>query len=205
MDRLGVDAGVVRALSRSGRVRGKLGFETGTLSGETLYNLPYLGLDSVVAQGATWRLAGEFKAGRVFFPDFQYLEADYSSVAASFSKTTSARTVVSFIGNAERSHAEEDPYSYYGWEAGPALETFWPASTYVLGTRFSLGARRYHAIDPLFGEQRNDSKVKVEASVGNKRWRIRNSYVTLVASLERNRSNISFFDYQKNNLSVVVE
>ena len=56
-----------------------------------------------------------------------------------------------------------------------------------------------------FGRRREDEKTRVEVTVGNKKWRWRDNYVALVASLEENRSNIGFFDYQKTNLSVVIE
>jgi hypothetical protein len=60
-------------------------------------------------------------------------------------------------------------------------------------------------VDPLFARRREDEKTRLEVTVGNKKWRWRDSYVALVASLEENRSNVGFFDYQKTNLSVVIE
>ena len=67
-----------------------------------------------------------------------------------------------------------------------ALVGFWPKSTFLVGATLSFGRRKY-------------------AEAGNKKWRWRDSDVALVASLEENRSNIGFFDYQKTNLSVVIE
>ena len=61
------------------------------------------------------------------------------------------------------------------------------------------------AVDPLFGERRSDTTTRLEMSLANKRWRWRDNRISLVASLERNRSNIGFYGYRKFNLSVVVE
>ena len=58
-DRLTVDAGLMRNLVESGRVRGKAGLEFGTLGGNGLYRFPYVGLDAVLAQSESYRLAGE--------------------------------------------------------------------------------------------------------------------------------------------------
>jgi hypothetical protein len=60
-------------------------------------------------------------------------------------------------------------------------------------------------VDPLFGARRSDAKRRVEVTLGNKQWRWKNSYVSLVASLERNNSNIEFYSYRKANVSIVVE
>ena len=205
IDRLTIDAGAIRALSDSGRVRGKAGIEAGTLAGKPLYYFPYLGLDAVLAQTDTARLTGELKVGKVLFPDFDYLDADYTSLAVSARKSISQFAAISLSGTIESSSANERPYSYSGWEVGPGIDTFWLNSAYLVGARASAGMRKYAEADPLFGEQRSDSKTKLELTVGNKRWRWRNRYVSLVASYERNRSNIEFFSYRKTNLSVVVE
>ena len=204
-DRLTLDVGAVKALSESGRVRGKVGVESGTLAGKPLYYFPYLGLDSVLVETDTLRLTGELKAGKVLFPDFDYLDANYTSAAVSARKAVSHAVVISMSGTVERSDANERPYSYYGLDVGPGIDTVWLDSAYLVGARASLGARKYGVTDPLFGERRSDSKTKLEVTVGNKRWRWRNSNVSLVASLERNHSNIEFFSYRKTNLSVVVE
>lgn len=205
IDRLSIDAGAIRALSESGRLRGKAGIESGTLAGALLYYFPYLGTDAVLAQSESWRLTGELKGGKVLFPDFTYLDATYASAAASVRKTVSARAVISLTGMVESSNARERAYSYVGFDLGPGIDTFWPASAFLVGARASAGSRRYEAIDPLFGEQRSDSKMKVEATVGNKHWRWRDNYLSLMASLEHTRSNIEFFSYRKTNLSIVIE
>jgi hypothetical protein len=204
-DRLTLDVGAVKALTESGRVRGKVGVESGTLGGNLLYSFPYVGLDSVLAEKETWRLVGELKAGKVLFPDFDYLDATFASTAVSARKAASQGVVISMSGTVERSDANERPYSYYGLDVGPGIDTFWLDSAYLVGARASIGSRKYDATDPLFGERRSDSKMKLETTLGNKRWRWRNNYVSLVASLERNHSNIEFFSYRKTNVSVVVE
>jgi hypothetical protein len=205
VDRLTADGGIAKNLTDSGRLRGKAGIELGTFGGKRLYHFPYLGLDSVLAESETYRITGELKTGKVRFADFTYLDASQTSVAFSARKAVSQTAAVSMSASAERSSANERPYSYYGWDLGPGINTFWPQSTFLIGARASIGARKYADVDPLFGERRADAKRRLEVTVGNKRWRWRNSYVSLVASLERNSSNIEFYSYRKTNVSVVVE
>lgn len=205
LDRITADLGVMKALSPSGRVRGKAGVEFGAFGGKRLYHFPYLGLDSILKQTDTARLTGELKLGEVKFADFGYLDATYLSVSASLRKAVSATASMSLGATLERSQAREEPYSYAGWQLGPGADLFWPGSLYLLGARASLGGRRYEAVDPLFGERRSDTTTRLEMSLGNKQWRWRDEHVSLVASLQRNRSNIGFYGYRKFNLSVVVE
>lgn len=204
-DRLTVDAGVVKNVTDSGRLRVKSGIEFGTFAGQSLYQFPYLGLDAVLAESESYRLTGEIKAGKVFFPDFDYLEARHTSAAVSVRRLVSENVTGSLSTSLERSSAKERPYSYYGAEVGPGIDTFWPGSTYLVGARLSLGARKYDAEDPLFGQRRSDARTRIEGTLGNKRWRFRNSAVSLVASLERNESNIGFYSYRKSSLSLMVE
>ena len=105
----------------------------------------------------------------------------------------------------EYSRAAERPYSYYGWDLGPGVNWFWASKVYLVGANASLGAREYADVDPIFGKQRSDSKTKLELTLGNKQWRWRNNYATLIASVEENRSNIDFYSYRKANLSVSIE
>ncbi len=205
LDRLTLDFGALRPLTDSGWLRGRLGMEAGTAGGQRLYHFPYAGLDAVLGESERSRLTGEVKAGKVSFADFDYLDAGYGSAALSLSRIVAPSATLSLGGSLEASSARERPYSYYGFEVGPGLSTFWPASTCLLGARVALGARKYGAADPFFGERRSDKRTRIEASVGNKRWRWRDSSFTLVASLERNDSSIEFYSYRKANLSVVVE
>jgi hypothetical protein len=205
LDRLTLDFGGVRPLSDSGWLRGKLGMEAGTAGGQRLYHFPYVGLDAVLGESEQSRLTGEVKAGKVSFADFDHLDADYGSAALSLSRIITAVATVSLGGSVERSSARERPYSYYGVEVGPGISTFWPASAYLVGGRVAVGARKYGAEDPFFGERRSDRRTRLEATLGNKRWRWGDSNLMLVASLERNDSNVEFYSYRKANLSVVVE
>jgi hypothetical protein len=75
----------------------------------------------------------------------------------------------------------------------------------MVGARASVGERIYAEADPLFGDKRSDEKKRLEVAIGNKRWRWRDSYVSLVASLERNRSTLGFYSYRKANVSLVIE
>ena len=205
LDRLTADLGLLKALSASGRVRGKAGVEFGTFGGRRLYQFPYLALDAVLAQTSVARLTGELKLGKVKFADFGYLDASYLSASASLSKRLSATAAASLSATLERSRAREEPYSYAGWRLGPGADLFRSGSLYLIGARASLGGRRYEAPDPLFGTRRADTTTRLEISLGNKKWRWRDHLVAFVGSLERNRSNIGYYSYRKFNLSVVVE
>ena len=204
-DRLTVDAGLAKNLVASGRVRGKAGLEFGTADGASLYQYPYLGLDAVLAQSESYRLAGELKFGRVRFSDFDYLDATYRSAALSLRRELSQSVAGTLRTAIEGSRAAEDPYTYYGWDLAPGISTFWPETTFLIGATVSYGRRKYAEADPMFGVRREDERTRAELTVGNKQWRWRDSYVVLVASFEETRSNIGFFSYQKANLSVVIE
>jgi hypothetical protein len=204
-DRLTVDAGLARNLVASGQIRGKAGLEFGTTDGSSLYQFPYLGLDAVLAQSGTSRLAGELKLGKVRFSDFDYLDATYRSGALSLRRELTQSVAATLRAAVEGSRAAEQPYTYYGWDLAPGISTFWPETTFLVGATLSLGKRKYAEVDPLFARRREDEKTRLEVTLGNKKWRWRDSYIVLVASLEENRSNVGFFDYQKTNLSVVIE
>jgi outer membrane protein len=204
-DRLTVDAGLVRNLTQSGRLRGKAGLEFGTQGGNGLYRYPYLGLDALLAQSESSRLAAELRFGRVLFPDFDYLDATYRSAAFSYRHEMSHTVAGTLRATVEGSRAEEKPYSYYGWDFGPGISTFWPQYTFLVGASFSVGARKYAEVDPVFGQRREDERARAEVTVGNKKWRWRDNYVALVASVEDTRSNIGFYSYRKSNVSLVVE
>jgi hypothetical protein len=205
LDRLTVDTGLAKNLVESGRVRGKAGLEFGTSDGSSLYQFPYLGVDAVLAQSETHRLAGELKFGKVRVSDFDYLNATYRSAALSLRRDLSQSIAGTVRAAVEGSRAAEQPYTYYGWDLAPGISTFWPETTFLAGATLSFGTRKYADVDPLFGTRRADQKTRLELTLGNKKWRWRDSYVALVASLEENRSNIGFFDYQKTNLSVVID
>jgi hypothetical protein len=204
-DRLTVDVGLAKNIVDSGRVRARAGMEFGTSDGSSLYQFPYLGLDAVLAQSEAYRLAGELKFGKLRLSDFDYLNATYRSGALSLRRELSQSVAGTLRAAVEGSRAAEQPYTYYGWDLAPGLSTFWPETTFLVGANLSFGRRKYAEVDPLFARRREDEKTRVEITVGNKKWRWRDSYVALVASLEENRSNVGFFDYQKTNLSVVIE
>ena len=204
-DRLTVDAGLVRNLTQSGRVRGKAGLEFGTQGGNGLYRYPYIGLDTLLAQSESSRLAAELRLGRVLFPDFDYLDATYRSAALSARHEMSHAVAGTLRAMLEGSRAEEKPYSYYGWDLGPGISTFWPEYTFLVGASVSVGARKYAEVDPVFGQRREDERARAEVTVGNKKWRWRDNYIALVASVEETRSNIGFYSYRKSNVSLVVE
>ncbi len=205
VDRLTLDVGGVKNLTQSGRLRAKPGIELGGFGGRRLYRFPYLGVDAVLAENETGRLTGEVKVGKTTFRDFSYLDATVANGALSARKALSGTAVASISTSVEHASARERPYSYYGWELGPGLDTFWPQTTFMVGARASIGERRYEEADPLFGEKRVDARRRLEISIGSKHWRWRDNYVSLVGSIERNNSTIGFYAYRKANVSIVVE
>jgi len=204
-DRLTLDVGLAKNLVATGRVRGKAGLEFGTADGRSLYQFPYLGLDAALAQSEAYRLAGELKFGTVQFSDFDYLDATYRSGALSLRRELSQSVAGTLRAGVEGSRAAEQPYTYYGWDLAPGISTFWPETTFLIGASVSFGARKYAEADPLFGSRRADERTRLDVTLGNKKWRWRDSHLVLAASLEENRSNIGFYAYRKTNLSVVVE
>jgi hypothetical protein len=204
-DRGTAELGALRDLSRNGRVRGKVGIELGTYGGQRLYRFPYVGFDAVLVQNDPARIAAELKLGKVKVHDFGYLDATHLSTAVSASQPLSENAVLALSGSAERAQAKERAYSYSGGELGISLDSFWPRTTMLLGARFALGGRRYAASDPFFGVQRTDRRRRADVSIGNKRWRWRDRYISALASFERNRSSIAYYAYRKFNLSLVVE
>lgn len=204
-DGITADVGVLREISEDGRVRAKAGFELGTLGGRQLYQLPYVGVDSVLSENESSRVTAEAKLGRVNVPDAGYLDATTATAAATWRKTLSPAAVTSLNGSIEFSDAEERAYSYHGWELSPGIDLFSERSLFLVGARVAVGARSYHDTDPLFGARRSDRRYKLEVSLGHKRWRWQNHYVALRASLERTDSSIGFYSYNRFNVSVVME
>jgi len=204
LDRLTVDAGLAKDIWGTA-VRGKAGMEFATFGDKRLYQFPYAGFESVLSESDSHRLSGDVKAGKVRFPDFTYLDATYWSAALSARRALSQFVAATARVGVEHSAANERPYSYRGWDLAPGVSTFWPDSTFTLGATLGVGARTYADVDPLFGRQRADRKKRLELSIGNKQWRWRNNYISLVTSYEANRSNIAFFEYRKTNIAVIIE
>src|SRR5687768_18076602 len=50
-------------------------------------------------------------------------------------KLWSENATLSSSAALERSDAKERPYSYYGWDFGAGVDTFWPQWTAMLGVR----------------------------------------------------------------------
>ena len=68
-----------------------------------------------------------------------------------------------------------------------------------------VGRRRYGAVDPLFGEERVDRRTRIDFSVRSKQWRWMNFVPAVVLSVDKTRSNIGFYSYEKANVSLVME
>jgi outer membrane protein len=205
LDRLTVDMGLTKGLDRDGRSALRAGVEWGTFAGRQLYNFPYVaGLD-VLSQSSSYRITGEAKAGRVSFPYYRYLDADYLSLTVSGVRALSATTAASLSATAEGSSAREKPYSYTGLTLVPGFAWLLSEPALLVKTNASFSDRHYGAIDPLFGKQRADRKTWAEVTVRSKAWRLFNFTPLLVFSVERNRSNIDYYTYRKANFSIGLE
>lgn len=204
-DRLTLDGGVVRSLTESGRVRGRIGVEVSNLGGRMLYQMPYIGLDAVLLSRESTRVVGETKLGKLKLPEYSYQDAMFSSAAVSLRRSIAPGTAATLRTGLEYSRAEERAYTYYGADVTPGLNWLWLETAYFIGAAASFGSRRYGDVDPLFGAQRADTRKKLELSVGNRNWRWRQSYISLVASVEDNRSSVEFYSYRRANVSIAVE
>jgi outer membrane protein len=205
LDRLTADGGLSRRL---GTVYGEVraGIEGGTFGGQYLYRFPYLELSQRLSESPVHRIDGAVKGGRVTFPYYSYLDANYGSVSLSAARSLSQALAGLMKATLEVSDTRERPYSYYGvtLEPGMSLLVERPAA-HLLRAGIALGHRQYAADHPLFGVTRRDRRIALEASLRNKEWRWMNFTPALALSLERNESNIDFYSYRKANIYLVLE
>lgn len=205
LDRLTVDGGLIKDLAGEAGPRARAGIEAGTFGDKRLYDFPYLGYLQPLSRSATHNLSADFKLGRVSFPDFGHLDATYASAGLSAFKVLSPTVAVSLGGTLEDSRAAEQPFSYYGVTFAPGIAWLIPEPALLLKAELAFGQRRYGAADPLFGEERTDRRTRLDFSVRSKQWRWMNFTPALVLSLDRTRSNIDFYSYQKLNVSISLE
>ena len=151
------------------------------------------------------RIDGVLKGGRIQFPHFHYLDANYGIATISAAKGISQTLAASMAGTLEASDERERPYAYYGVNLEPGMSVLFVEPAVLIKANLPFGLRQYGALDPLFGIRRKDRKTALEMSVRSKEWRWMDFTPALVLSLERNRSNIDFYGYRKANLSVVLE
>jgi Protein of unknown function (DUF560). len=205
LDRLTVDGGLSK---RVGGVYGELraGMEGGTYGGQYLYRFPYLELSHRLSETPVHRLDGAVRVGRVTFPYYSYLDANYGSVMLSAAMSITQALAGLLKTTLELSDARERPYSYYGVTLEPGINLFVerPAPL-LLRAGVAFGHRQYAADDPLFGITRRDKRIALEASLRNKEWRWRNFTPALAVTLERNESSIDFYSYRKANVYLVLE
>jgi tetratricopeptide (TPR) repeat protein len=205
LDRLTVDGGLAKELGGEGGPRVRAGIEAGTFGDKRLYDFPYAGYLQPLSRSASHNLNAELKLGRVNFPHFGHLDATYASGTLSAFKALSQTVAVSLGGTVERSRAEEAPYSYYGAAFAPGIAWLMTEPALLVKAELAFGRRQYGAVDPLFGEERLDRRARLDLSVRSKQWRWRNFTPGLVLSIDRTKSNIDFYSYEKVNLSLVLE
>jgi Surface lipoprotein assembly modifier/Tetratricopeptide repeat len=205
LDRLTVDMGLTKELGQEGRSALKAGVEWGTYGGRQLYHFPYAAGLHVLSQSSSYRITGQVKAGHISFPYYSYLDADYLSLTASGIRSLSASVAASLNATVEDSSANEKPYSFTGMALAPGIAWLLADPALLVKANFSVGERRYAAIDPLFGIQRVDRKNWAEVSVRSKKWRWLGFTPVLLLSAEKNNSNIDYYSYKKAIISVGFE
>ncbi len=204
LDRLTIDGGIVKELAEGGvRVRG--GVEAGTFGDRRLYHFPYAGYLQPLLRSQTRSVNAEFKFGKVYFPHYEYLDADYASGTLSVSQVLSRTAAVSLAGTLEDSRAYERPYSYEGVTLAPGIAWLLTEPGLLFRAELAYGKRRYAEIDPLFGEKRRDERTRLDFSVRSKQWRWMNFTPVVVFSMERNHSSLPFYGYRKANVSLMLE
>ncbi len=205
LDRLTMDMGLTKGLDEAGRAALKGGVEWGTFAGKALYSFPYVAWLELLSQSSTYRITSQVKAGRVTYPYYTYLDGNYLSVTASGIRAMSATTAASLGVTAEGSSAREKPYSYTGLSVAPGFVWLLSEPALLIKANASYGDRRYAAIDPLFGVERDDAKTWAEVTIRSKAWRLFNFTPVLLLSVEKNRSNIDYYSYRKVNFSIGFE
>jgi hypothetical protein len=204
LDRLTVDGGLAKEFEQPG-VRARAGIEAGTFGDRRLYTFPYIGYVHPLSRSETRNLNGELKLGRVDFPHFSHLDADYGSATLSAFEVLSPAVAVSLAGTLEDSRARERPFSYYGVTLAPGIAWLIAEPALLVKAELAYGRRRYGGADPLFGEERLDRRTRLDLSVRSKQWRWRNFVPALIVSFDRTHSNIAFYSYEKINFAVALE
>lgn len=205
LDRLTVDGGLVKEFGSDAGPRARGGIEAGTFGDKRLYHFPYVGYVQPLSRSAVHNVNADFKLGKVYFPHFSYLDADYVSAALAAFRVLSPTVAVSLGGTVEDSHAYERPYSYYGLTIAPGIAWLITEPALLVRAELSFGKRRYGAPDPLFGERRIDERTRLDFSVRSKQWRWMNFTPALVVSLDKTHSSIGFYSYEKVNISIALE
>jgi hypothetical protein len=205
LDRLTVDAGVSKELGEANGPRLRGGIEAGTFGDKRLYEFPYAAFLQPLSRSPVHQVQAELKVGQVNFRHFGYLDADYASVSLAGFRAVSQTVGLSLGATLENSSAREKPYSYYGATVAPGIAWLWTDPALLVRAEFGFGERRYADIDPLFGEERRDRRIRLDLSMRSKQWRWMNFTPVLILSVDRNESNIDFYSYEKVNLSLALE
>ena len=205
LDRLTVDGGASKDLGGADGPRLRGGIEAGTFGDKRLYEFPYLAYLQPLSRSPVHQVHAELKVGQVNFRHFGYLDADYASATLAGFRAVSQTVGLSLGGTVEDSRAREKPYSYYGATVAPGIAWLVTDPALLLRAELGVGARRYGDIDPLFGEERRDRRLRLEFSVRSKQWRWMNFTPVVILAVDRNDSNIDFSSYEKVNLSVAFE
>jgi hypothetical protein len=204
LDRLTADAGLVKGLA-NGLADAKFGIEFGTFANRPLYQFAYTAGDYTFVRSPSQQVIGGLKLGKVRFPDYPYLDAIYTSATVLYQRAIPERSSASVRATLEYSDAYENAYSYEGFALGPGLTHLFTGPALFVSANVTFGLRRYSAVDPLFGQQRQDRKTTAELQLQNKAWRWRSFKPALLIFVEQNRSNIDFYSYRKVNVAIVVE
>ena len=205
LDRLTIDGGVVKELSGRLAPRIRAGIEAGTFGDRRLYHFPYVGYLQPLHREPTRQIQADFKLGPVTYPYYAYLDSDYVTATVSGVQALSQTLLASLGVSLEDSRARERPYSYYGYTLSPGFAWLITQPALLVRAELALGERRYEDIDPLFGEKRVDRRTRLDVSVRSKQWRFMNFTPVLILSIDRTRSTLPFYSYEKANISIAME
>ena len=170
LDRLTVDGGLAKELAGMDGPRLRAGVEAGTFGDKRLYEFPYLGYLQPLSRSPVHQVHAELKVGQVNFRHFGYLDADYASATLAGFRAVSQTVGLYLGGTVEDSRAREKAYSYYGATLAPGIAWLVTVPALLLKAELGLGRRRYADIDPLFGEERDDRRTRLELSARSKQW-----------------------------------
>jgi len=196
LDKWIIDAGIAAAPSEQPRLRGKLGLEQSIYGGRQLYRLPYASLTYIPDPVEQFRLSTEARVGYLDVEDFDYLDAHLQSIDLRAQKTLQSGSQLLGKLYLENAIAEQSAYSYRG--AGAELDVSFPLFDSWGANGFaSLGTRQYRAVDPFFGEQRDDVTQKIGLTLFNRSWKWQGMTPEFGLAYEQNQSNIDYYEYDK--------
>ncbi len=191
------DTGFIYAFESLPQLRSRTGFEYSEQGGTKQYDFPYTSLLYTPDPVQQFRLNHEFKIGRLHVPSAPHLNANNYTLTTNFTRALENGVLVKGDLSIEKSHAIEDPYSYYGGSVGFGADL--PLNSWGVELFGSVGKRLYEGIDPFFGAKRDDTRKRYGLMVSNKNIKFFNFMPEIGVIYKQNDSSLDFFSYDKIN------